>query len=249
MKCIGIIGGMSPESTVHYYERINRQVTKRAGGLTTAELVLRSVNFGEYTHLMDEGRWQYIGVRLSYEAEKLAYGSGCDYIALATNTMHKVAPLIKSRIEGSCIDSSDCCPKFVHIGDCIAEKLKEAGARRILFLGTKTTMTEDFMKDYLLEQHGIKTIDVKDYPEEVEEINRIIFEELCRGIVMYRSRKHLMDFIRNFTANDLPELRPEAIVLGCTELDMILGPADVDIPLVDSTQVHIDKLVELCLSD
>ena len=245
MKRIGIIGGMSYESTLHYYDQINRKVNERAGGLTSADLVLRSVNFEEYHKLMKEGKWGYIGEKLSHEAKKLAYGSECDYVAIATNTMHKVAPAIRRSVE--CHRSGrDNYPKFVHIGDCIAEKLKEVGAKRIMLLGTKLTMTEKFMKKFLSERHNIEVMGVRNYPEEVDKINRIIFDELCHGIVTTESKEFMMNFVYQFPTDS--DLRPDAIVLGCTELNMILEPDDVDIPLIDSTQVHIDKLVECCLS-
>lgn len=243
-KRIGIIG-VSYESTLHYYEQINRKVNERAGGLTSTDLVLRSVNFGTYYDLMNDVDWYLIEQTLSCEAEKLACVLGCDYVAIATNTMHKVAPAIKCSVEGWCHDDSSIYPRFVHIGDCIAEKLREVGAKRILFLGIKFTMTEDFMKT-LLGTHDIEVMDTSNYPEEIDEINRIIFDELCHGIVTPESKEFMMNSIYQFLADSV--LRPDAIVLGCTELNMILKPDDVDIPLIDSTQAHIDKLVELCLS-
>ena len=247
MKRIGIIGGMSYESTLHYYDQINRKVNERAGGLTSADLVLRSVNFENYYDLMTDGNWKLIEQELSYEAERLVYDFGCDYVAVATNTMHKVAPAIKCSVEGWYRDGSGIYPRFIHIGDCVAEKLKEAGAKRILLLGTKFTMTEKFMKKFFSGRHNIEVMGVRNYPEEVDEINRIIFDELCHGIVTPESKEFMMNFVYQFPSDS--DLRPDAIVLGCTELNMILEPDDVDIPLIDSTQAHIDKLVDLCLKN
>lgn len=248
MKRIGIIGGMSYESTLHYYAQINRKVNERAGGLASADLVLRSVNFEKYRKLMRKGDWKRIGELLRGEAWELAYGSYCDYIAVATNTMHKVAGDIVRTVEGTPDFPSrrpdGFYPKFVHIGDCIAEECKKVGTKRVLLLGTKFTMTEDFMKARL-GTHDIEVMDTSNYPEEIDEINRIIFEELCHGIVTSESKEFMVNFAYQFPCDS--DERPDAVILGCTELNMILQPGDVDIPLIDSTQAHIDKLVELCL--
>ena len=249
MRRIGIIGGMSYESTLHYYERINRQVNERAGGLTSADLVLRSVNFEEYHELMEKGDWQEIGRRLSIEARTLVIGNQCDYVAIATNTMHKVADYVTGpyswmKTEHSRVIRVDI--PLVHIGDCIAEKCKEVGAKRVLLLGTKFTMTEDFMAKRLA-QHSIEVMPVGDYPDEIAEINRTIFDELCHGVVTAESKEFMMNFVYQFPADS--DIRPNAIILGCTELEMILEQDDVDIPLINSTQAHIDKIVELCLED
>lgn len=249
MTKIGIIGGMSPKSTAHYYEEINRQVNKHAGGQTSADLVLRSVNFEEYHKLMEEHRWDEIAYKLIFESLHLTLSDKCDYVAIATNTMHKVADRI---IGPHDVLYDNIWPKtyskvsipLVHIGDCIAEKCKEIGAERVLLLGTKFTMTEDFLKRKLA-MHGIQTMSVGNYPDEIEEINRIIFEELCHGMVTPESKEFMMNFIYQFPADS--DIRPDAIILGCTELDMIITPDDIDLPLIDSTQAHIDKIVELCL--
>ena len=251
MKRIGIIGGMSFESTLHYYEQINRKVNERAGGLVSADLVLRSVNFEEYHDLMEKGDWCEIAHRLSFEALDLVLKSKCDYVAIATNTMHKVADPVIGPHE--VVDNAAWPPisrwidiPLVHIGDCIAEECKKVNAKRVLLLGTKFTMTEDFMPCRLFD-HDIEVIDTGDYPEEIEEINRIIFEELCHGIVTPESKEFMMNFAYQFPADS--DERPDAIILGCTELNMILEPDDVDVPLVDSTKAHIDKLVNLCLEN
>ena len=249
MKRIGIIGGMSFESTLHYYEQINRKVNERAGGLVSADLVLRSVNFEEYHKLMEARDWDRIGYKLTREAEVLASEFYCDYVAIATNTMHKVAPQIKRGVEFFCPRkrNSTKLPKFVHIGDCIAEKLNKIGAKRILLLGTRFTMTEKFMKKFFSGRYKIQVMVVRDYPDEINKIDDIIFEELCHGIVTPESKEFLVNFVNQFPCDR--DERPDAIILGCTELNMILGPGDVDIPLVDSTKAHIDKLVNLCLEN
>ncbi len=251
MKRIGLIGGMSPESTTHYYAEINRQVNERCGGQTSADMVLRSVNFEEYHKLMRMGAWQKIGRKLNFEARTLVIANRCDYVAIATNTMHKVADIASGSYEALAGALwSTVLPlveiPLVHIGDCIAGKCKEATAKRVLLLGTKFTMTENFMAERLA-QHGVEMMSVADYPDEIEEINRIIFDELCHGVVTLESKEFMMNFIHQFPADS--DIRPDAVVLGCTELDMIITPEDVDLPLIDSTQAHIDKIVELCLED
>ena len=249
VKRIGIIGGMSYESTFHYYERINRQVNERAGGLTSADMVLRSVNFEKYHELMEKGDWATIGRLLRAAARNLFLENQCNYVAIATNTMHKVAEYIAEPYKWMQYTGARAIRveiPLVHIGDCIAEKCKEVGAKRVLLLGTKFTMTEDFMAKRLA-QHGIEVMSVDNYPEEIEEIDRIIFDELCRGVVTPESKEFMINFVYQFPTDS--DIRPDAIILGCTELEMILEQDDVDIPLINSTQAHIDKIVELSLGD
>ena len=230
-------------------ERINRQVNERVGGLASADLVLQSVNFEDYHKLMEKGDWVTIGRRLRAAARNLFLENQCNYVAIATNTMHKVAEYIAEPytwIQHTGARAIRVEIPLVHIGDCIAEKCKEVGAKRVLLLGTKFTMTEDFMAKRLA-QHGINVMSVDNYPEEIEEIDRIIFDELCHGVVTAESKEFMMNFVYQFPADS--DIRPDAIVLGCTELEMILEQDDVDIPLINSTQAHIDKIVELCLED
>ena len=247
MRRIGIIGGMSYESTLHYYERINRQVSERVGGLASADLVLRSVNFEDYHKLMEKGDWTTIGRLLRAAARNLFLENQCNYVAIATNTMHKVAEEITKPytwMQHTGARAIRVEIPLVHIGDCIAKKCKEVGAKRVLLLGTKFTMTEDFMAKRLA-QHGIEVMPVDDYPDEIAEINRIIFDELCHGVVTAESKEFMMNFVYQFPADS--DIRPDAIILGCTELEMILEQDDIDIPLINSTQAHIDTLVDLCL--
>ena len=250
MKRIGIIGGMSYESTLHYYKQINQEVYKRTHGLAFPDLVIRSVNFQEYRKLMGVGDWEEIGRKLSFEALDLFLKNGCRYVAIATNTMHKVAGSVIGPHEVVGLSESHT-PRLVvipliHIGDCIAEKCNEINAKKVLLLGTEITMTDYFMKDYLL-NFGIIAMSTRNYPEEIKKIDRIIFGELCHGIVTLESKQFMVNFINQFPADS--DERPDAIILGCTELNMILEPDDVVVPLVDSTKAHIDKLVNLCLEN
>ena len=252
MKRIGIIGGMSPESTLHYYERINRQVNELAqdndlGEHTSADIVLRSVNFEEYCQLMDADNWAEIAKKLYVEATTLICKNDCDYVAVATNTMHKVA--------------NDICPsdQLVHIGDCIAEECIASGFKRVAIIGTKTTMTESFMKDRM-RQHGLEVGDPFT-DEEIDEIDRVIFEELCHGEADTESSENVMSMLYQADTRDMEKGGKgfDAFILGCTELEMLvdaLGDYIIANPskfkhrfkLVNSTQSHINKLVDLCLS-
>ena len=261
MKRIGIVGGMSYESTLHYYERINRQVNERAGGLVSADLVLRSVNFEEYHELMEKDDWAMIGKRLSDEATKLAIEEGCRYIAIATNTMHKVASYVSG--EHSLLRQHYARPMYadvrlVHIGDCIAEKCKKEGIQRVALIGTRFTMTDGFMKKRLRD-NGLEVIDTFK-KSEIDEIDRIIFDELCHGIVKPESENRLLNIAANADDRDMDNggTGIDGFILGCTELEMLFsgGPYFFIKPrhkhhfkFINSTQAHIDKIVELCLED
>ena len=247
MKRIGIIGGMSYRATLFYYEQINRQINEALGRLNSADLVIRSVNFEEYCELMNQNQWKYVQEKLALRAKNLAYNSGCNYVAMATNTMHKFAPEVKNRVEWLNYGCSSH-PKFVHIGDCIAEKLKEVGAKRVMLLGTKYVITDGFMKQFLSGRHNIDVVGMRDHYDEICEIDRIISLELRRGIVDQESKAFIQRFIRDYYL--YASYKPEAIVLCSTELNALLKPGDTfHLPLIDSAQAHVDKLVKLSLSD
>lgn len=255
MKRIGIIGGMSYESTLHYYEEINRRVNREAGRLNSADLVIRSVNFEEYHQLMMAGRWDEIAKKLSFEALDLVLKHKCDYVAIATNTMHKVADIVSG--PHTVVDNiwpqteTPVEVPLIHIGDCIAAKCIEAKAKRVLLLGTKFTMTENFLKDRLAE-YDIETIDLSGRPDVIDEIDRIIFEELCKGAVTEESLNYVLNFILRLPTDSASA--PDAIVLGCTELCELITAKSImltngTVPVIDSTATHIEKIVELCLSE
>ena len=263
MKRIGIIGGMSFESTLHYYEQINRKVNEAAGRLTSADMVLRSVNFEEYHELMEAGDWDAIAGKLESEAFSLIERNGCNYVAIATNTMHKVADKISSH---EITDNSYGRARsvradipLVHIGDCIAEECLAKGYKRVALIGTKFTMTDDFMKNRL-QQNGLEVVD-NFKKSEIQKIDRIIFDELCHGIVKSESAEDVMSILMQSDSRDQDNGGTgfDAVILGCTELGtlievlsdgyIIVKPKhEHRFEFVDSTQVHIDKLVNLCLS-
>ena len=176
MKTIGIIGGMSYESSIHYYERINDQVNKIAGGLTCAKMIIYNVNFEEIRKLMLNNEWEQIGIELGNIAKKLE-NAGADYIVIATNTMHKLADYIQKQIN----------IPLVHIADCVAKKCKDDNIKKVGLLGTRYTMIEDFLKNRL-NQNGLEVYVPSD-EEEVSNIDRIIFDELCKGEIKEKSRK------------------------------------------------------------
>lgn len=230
MKTIGIIGGMSYESSIHYYERINKQVNQIAGGLTSAKLLIYNVNFEEIRKLMVENKWDKIGEELAGIA-KMLENAGVDYIVIATNTMHKLADYIQSRIS----------IPLIHIADCVADKCKENKVLNVGLLGTKYTMTEDFLVNRL-EKNGL-TITTPKNIEQIDEIDRIIFDELCKGEVNDTSREYYKKVISEM----IKENEIEGIILGCTEIEMLIKQSDLDIPIFDTTQSHIDSIVEYSL--
>ena len=230
MKTIGIIGGMSYESSIHYYERINHQVNKAAGGLTSAKMLLYNVNFEEYRQLMLEDRWDRIDVMLADIAKTLEKG-GADYIAIATNTMHKSAEYIQSRIH----------IPLIHIADCVAENCRKKNVTKVGLLGTKYTMVEDFLIRRL-EQNGL-TVFVPGTSADIDEVDRVIFEELCKGIIKEDSREYYTKVIgRMINENGI-----EGVILGCTEVEMLIRPKDVPVPVFDTTQSHIDAITDYSL--
>lgn len=230
MKTIGIIGGMSYESSIHYYERINNQVNQIAGGLTCAKLLIYNVNFEEIRKLMLENKWDEIGVELAKIA-KILETAGVDYIVVATNTMHKLADYIQSQIN----------IPLIHIADCVADKCKENNILNVGLLGTKYTMVENFLVDRL-KQNGLTVTTPKD-KENIDEIDRIIFDELCKGEVKDSSREYYKKVINQMIRED----GIKGIILGCTEIEMLIKQSDLDIPIFDTTQSHIDSIVDYSL--
>lgn len=232
MKTIGIIGGMSYESSIHYYERINNQVNEIAGGLTCAKLIIYNVNFEDIRKLMLNNDWNKIGEKLGKIA-KILENAGADYIVIATNTMHKLADYVQSQIS----------IPLIHIADCVADKCKKNNVLNIGLLGTKYTMVEDFLKNRLKE-NGL-TVTTPQNEENINEIDRIIFDELCKGEIKDSSRQYYIDVINNM----IKQNNIEGVILGCTEIEMLIKKEDLDIPIFDTTQSHIDSIVDYVLSE
>jgi aspartate racemase len=219
---------MSFESTLEYYRLLNELVRERLGGLHSARCVLLSVDFAEIECLMREERWQEAGEILVGEAQRLE-SAGAELLALCTNTLHKVAPEIESAVS----------IPFVHIADAAAARIKEAGRRKIGLLATAYTMEQDFYRDRL-ESNGLEVL--VPAADDRAEIQRIIFEELCLGRIERASGKFLQRVIA-----DLEGQGAEGILLGCTELGIIIHPEENALPLFDTTRIHAEALVKLAL--
>ena len=230
MKTIGLIGGMSWESTVHYYRHINEAIKARLGGLHSAQLVLVSVDFHHIEHLQSSGDWQAAGERLAGCARALA-AAGAECIVVCANTMHKVAPQIEAAVR----------LPLLHVTDATGEAIRRAGFSKVGLLGTRYTMAEPFYKDRLRERFGLEVL-IPDDAERVE-ANRIIFEELVRGQLLESSRVAM----RRIMAR-LVERGAQGIILGCTEFSLLLGDADASVPLFDTTLLHAQSAVDWALA-
>ncbi|WP_068830600.1 aspartate/glutamate racemase family protein [Pseudomonas sp. BMS12] len=230
MQTIGLIGGMSWESTLPYYRQINETVRERLGGLHSARLVLYSVDFHEIERLQHKGDWTAAGALLA-EAAQALQRAGADFLVLATNTMHKVADAIDSAVE----------IPLLHIADPTASAIRAAGLQRIGFLGTRFTMEQPFYRERLEQLHGIEVL-VPDAAQR-ELVHRVIYEELCLGRVLDESRQAYRQVIAN-----LVERGAQAVILGCTEIGLLVGAEDASVPLFDTTVLHAQAAAERALA-
>jgi len=230
MKTIGLIGGMSWESTVTYYQMINEGIKDSLGGLHSAKVLLYSVDFFEIEALMSRGAWDDAAELLGDVAHRLE-AAGADMILICTNTLHKVAPQVQSRIR----------VPLVHIAEAAAEELLSKGITRVGLLGTKYTMMQEFYREKLTER-GIDVLIPEG--EEIDLVNRVIFDELCLGVVKEDSKAAYLKVIANLQARGA-----QGILLGCTELGLIVSQEDVSLPLFDTTVIHAKKAIELALRD
>lgn len=228
MKTLGIIGGMSAESTVTYYLEINRLVNKTKGGNTSAPILLDSLNFEEIVQLQRAGNWQKTGEILANSARKLQQ-MGADAVLLATNTMHKNATEIEQAIS----------VPFLHILDGTAAAIKAKGLRKIAVLGTAFTMQDPFYRNGLSER-GIEAI-TPDLTAQAE-LHRIIFDELCRGKFLPESKAFYLNIIDQLAAQGA-----EGVILGCTEIGLLVQQADHALPFFDTAQIHSQAAVEFIL--
>ena len=230
MKCIGLLGGMSWESTVSYYQALNRGVRAQLGGLHSARVLLNSVDFAEIERLQHAGDWPATARLLAAEARKLQDG-GADFLLIGTNTMHKVAPEIEAAID----------IPLLHIADATATKLRTDGITRVGLLGTRFTMEQDFYKGRLQERFGLAVL----VPDEAgrERVHRIIYDELCLGEIHESSRAEYLAIIEELAAAGA-----EAVILGCTEIALLVGDARAAVPLYDTTALHAEAAVALALS-
>ncbi len=229
MKTIGLLGGMSWESTLHYYRLVNQGVAARLGGLHSARVVMSSVDFAPVAALQAEARWDEAGALLAGEAARLER-AGADLVVLCTNTMHRVAEAVAA---GTSLP-------LLHIVEPTAAAIAARGLGRVGLLGTRFTMEEPFYRDRLRDRHGLDVL----VPGAADRalVHRIIYDELCLGRIEDRSR----DAYRR-VADDLVAAGAEGVILGCTEIGMLLGNDDVPVPVFDTTALHAAAAVDLAL--
>ncbi|MHC0035560.1 aspartate/glutamate racemase family protein [Pseudoneobacillus sp. C159] len=228
MKTIGLIGGMSWESSALYYRIINEEVKKRLGGLHSAKCLLYSVDFDEIERYQANGEWERAGNRLAEVALSLER-AGADFIIICTNTMHKVVGDIEEKIN----------IPVLHIADATANRIKKLTIKKVGLLGTRYTMEEDFYKSRI-ESNGIKVL----IPDTLERelVNKVIYHELCLGIMDESSRGYFRKVI-----NQLVEAGAEGIILGCSEIGLLVNQEDSSVPLFDTTEIHALEAVNLAL--
>ncbi|PEP88433.1 aspartate/glutamate racemase family protein [Bacillus pseudomycoides] len=228
MKMIGLIGGMSWESSSEYYRIINEEVKKRLGGLHSAKCLLYSVDFEEIEQYQSEGDWGKAGNVLGEAAYSLEK-AGADFIVICTNTMHKVISNIKDKVS----------IPILHIADATAMEIKKQGIRSVGLLGTKYTMEQDFYKSRI-EEKGMRVMIPNETDREL--VNRIIYNELCLGKVNQTSRDSYKEIINRFVQNGA-----EGIILGCTEIGLLVKQEDSQVPLFDTTFIHAVEAVNISL--
>ncbi len=231
MKTIGMIGGMSWESTSSYYQALNEGVKTALGGLNSAKICLYSVNFDDIEKLQREGNWNQAGTILA-DAAKSVEAGGADFLMICTNTMHKVLPQIQAAIN----------IPVLHIADATASKLVEDGIKTVGLLGTAFTMEQAFYKQRISDKFGIKVI-IPDHDER-EVVHRVIYDELCQGQILAESREQYITIIDN-----LRRKGAEAVILGCTEIALLVEQQHTQVPLYDTTQIHAEQAVKLALSE
>ena len=230
MKTIGLLGGMSWESTALYYQWINELVKEQLGGLHSAKIAMVSVDFQEIEELQHKNQWEESGEILSKAAQSVEV-AGADFLVICTNTMHKVAPQIEAAIR----------IPLLHIADATAEEIKKQGMKTVGLLGTKFTMEQNFYAGRLQERHGLKVLIPS--REDREIVHRVIYEELVLGKVEERSREEYLRIM-----NKLKDEGAEGVIEGCTEIVMLVQQKHTDIPLFDTTAIHARKAVEKALA-
>ncbi len=231
MKTIGLLGGMSWESTIEYYRAINDGVKKSLGGLHSAKIVMHSVNFAPLEKLMRKGDWDAIAAVLSEAATGLEK-AGADFFLICTNTMHKLAPTIAENVK----------IPLLHIADATAEVLLANKVNTVGLLGTAFTMEEEFYRQRLNSKYGLDVLIPR--KDDRQFVNMVVFDELCCGRILQSSRTEYIRII-----NELAEQGAEAIILGCTEIGFLVNQDDVQIQLYDTTPIHAAKAVQMALAE
>jgi aspartate racemase len=231
MKTIGLLGGMSWESTAHYYQLINEGVKQRLGGLHSAKIALVSVDFAPIAELQKQSNWEAAGELLAKAAVQIEQ-AGAEGLLICTNTMHKVADTVQTAIT----------IPILHIADATAEALLKAGVKNVGLLGTAFTMEQDFYKGRLADQFGLNVLVPP--AEERALIHQVIFQELCLGQINAASKQAYLRII-----DQLVEQGAEAVILGCTEIGLLVKQSDTTVPLFDTTEIHARQAVEWSLAE
>jgi aspartate racemase len=229
MKTIGLIGGMSWESTQEYYRLLNQGARDRLGGLHSARCLLHSVDFAEIEELQRTGRWEEAGVCMAQAARSLEHG-GADFIVLCANTMHKLTPQIEAAVS----------IPFLHIADATARRIQAAGLHTVGLLGTRFTMEEDFYAGRLETQFNLRVL--VPLAQERQQIHQVIYDELCQGLIRDKSRQAYRHILQ-----DLAAAGAQGIILGCTEIGLLVKPGDSPVPLFDTTRIHAEAALEYAL--
>jgi len=231
MKTIGLIGGMSWESTAIYYRLLNRMARERLGGLHSAQLLLWSFDFAQIEAFQASGDWAAATEEMVAAARRLERG-GADCVVICTNTMHKMAGEVQAAVS----------IPLIHIGDATAHAIREAGVRKPLLLATRYTMEQDFYKGYLRENHAID-VAVPDADARTT-VHDIIFNELCQGIVSPESKRAYLDVIAQAKVHGI-----DSVIFGCTEVGLLLSPDDLDLPAFDTTELHARAALDFALAE
>ncbi len=229
MKVIGLIGGMSWESSLEYYRFINEGVKRRLGGFHSAKVLMYSVDFHEIEQQQSEGRWEDSAETLADAARRLEKG-GADFFLICTNTMHKVAPEVE-RAAGI---------PLLHIADAAGEEVQRLAIKQIGLLGTSFTMEEDFLKGHLSRNYGLEVITPEEASRKI--VHDVIYDELCLGKILEESKTKVLEIIGELSAHGA-----EAIILGCTELPLLVKQEDAPMPILDTTALHARKAVDWAL--
>jgi len=230
MKTIGMIGGMRWESSLEYYRILNENVKARLGGLHSARSLMYSVDFAEIETLQHQGKWD-VATDLMIDAAKRVENGHADFLIICTNTMDKMADEVQQNIK----------IPLLHIADATAEKIKSIGLKKIGLLGTRFTMEEDFYKGRLIKKHGLDMIIPTN--DERENVHRVIYDELCNGEIKESSKLKFIEIM-----DHLVEDRAEGIILGCTEIGLLVKQSDSRIPLFDTTKIHAEAAVDIALA-
>jgi len=231
MKTIGLIGGMSWESSIEYYRIINETVREKLGGLHSAKSVMVSVDFADIETLQIQGRWDE-ATHLMVEAARHVEKGGADFVLICTNTMHRMAEDVQEQI----------AIPLMHIADATAEKIKERELQKIGLLGTRFTMEEEFYKGRLERNHGLDILIPDEEGREI--VHRVIYDELVLGIIKGASKAKYIEIMQ-----DLVEAGAEGIILGCTEIGLLVGESDVQVPVFNTTEIHATVAVDMALDE